>query len=51
MCVHLQATRTDHGFTKQSSNIEKANKNAVYEIWEVLDFINFYDIIIKQFID
>jgi hypothetical protein len=51
MCVHLQATRPDQGFTKQSSNIDNANKNAVYEIWGILDFIYFYSITIKQFND
>lgn len=34
MCVHRLATRPDQGFTKQSSNIDNANKNVVYEIWE-----------------
>jgi hypothetical protein len=44
-----QRARTK-GFTKQSSTIDNANKNAVYEIGEILDFIYFYSII-KQFND
>jgi hypothetical protein len=47
ICIQRARTR---GFTKQSSTIDNANKNAVYEIGEILDFIYFYSII-KQFND